>query len=44
MLKVPLQRAPTPEIRQRIIDGRIRHLESEIGTFQDQIAKLLGGG
>ena len=39
-----LERAPTPEIRQRIIDGRIRHLETEIRTFQDQIDKLLGGG
>ena len=39
-----LERAPSPEIRQRIIDGRIRHLESEINTFQDQIDKLLGGG
>ena len=39
-----LERAPTPEIRQRMIDGRIRHLETEIRTFQDQIDKLLGGG
>lgn len=39
-----LERAPSPEIRQRIIDGRIRHLENEINTFQDQIDKLLGGG
>lgn len=39
-----LGRAPTPEIRQRIIDGRIRRLETEIQTFQDQIDKLLGGG
>jgi RHS repeat-associated protein len=39
-----LERAPNPEIRQRIIDGRIRHLENEINTFQDQIDKLLGGG
>lgn len=39
-----LERAPSPEIRQRIIDGRIRHLETEIRTFQDQINKLLGGG
>ncbi|WP_203338312.1 hypothetical protein [Nocardioides limicola] len=39
-----LQRAPTPEIRQRIIDGRTRHLEHEIRTFQDQIDKLRGGG
>ncbi len=39
-----LERAPSPEIRQRIIDGRIRHLENEINTFQDQVDKLLGGG
>lgn len=38
-----LERAPTPEIRQSIIDGRIRHLETEIRTFQDQFDKLLGG-
>ena len=39
-----LERAPSPEIRQRIIDGRINHLETEIRGFQDQIDKLLGGG
>lgn len=39
-----LDRAPSPEVRQRIIDGRIRHLENEIRAFQDQIDKLLGGG
>lgn len=38
-----LERAPSPEIRQRIIDGRINHLETEIRGFQDQIDKLLGG-
>lgn len=38
-----LERAPTPAIRQQIIDGRIRHLETEIRGFQNQIDKLLGG-
>ena len=39
-----LQNAPTPEIRQRIIDGRIRHLETEISTFQKQINDIREGG
>ncbi|WP_165367878.1 hypothetical protein [Phytoactinopolyspora endophytica] len=39
-----LARSPTPEIRQWIIDGRIRHLKTEIHGFQNQIDKLLGGG
>lgn len=39
-----LERAPSPEIRQRIIDGRTGHLETEIRGFQDQIDKILGGG
>ncbi|SFB64953.1 hypothetical protein SAMN05216266_1515 [Amycolatopsis marina] len=39
-----LKNAPTPEIRQRIIDGRIRHLEAEIKTFQRQIDDIQGGG
>jgi hypothetical protein len=38
-----LKNAPTPEIRQRIIDGRIRHLETEISTFKQQINDILGG-
>lgn len=38
-----LKNAPSSEIRQRIIDGRIRHLETEINTFQRQIDNLLGG-
>lgn len=36
--------APSPEIRQRIIESRIRHLEGEIKTFQDNIDKIRGGG
>src|SRR5215813_9480325 len=39
-----LERAPSAEVRQSIIDGRIRHLQREIQAFQDQIDKLLGGG
>ncbi len=38
-----LERAPSQEIRQRIINGRINHLETEIKGFQDQINKILGG-
>jgi RHS repeat-associated protein len=38
-----LARAPSVEVRQRIIDGRVRHLEQEIRTFQDQIRKITGG-
>lgn len=38
-----LERAPSPEIRQQIIDGRINHLETEMRGFQDQIDKILGG-
>jgi len=37
-----LKNAPTPEIRQKIIDGRIRHLQQEIKAFQDQIDQILG--
>ena len=39
--------APTPEIRQSIIDGRARHLQGEIDNFNKKIAVLrglLGGG
>ena len=39
-----LRNAPTPEIRQRIIDSRIGHLEGEISTFQKQIDDITGGG
>jgi len=37
-----LKNAPTPDIRQKIIDGRIRHLQQEIKAFQDQIDQILG--
>ncbi len=41
-----LKNAPTPEIRQKIIETRIHHLETEIKNFQNQIdnAKVGGGG
>ncbi len=38
-----LRNAPTQEIRERIIQGRIRHLEREIRAFLDQIERILGG-
>ncbi|MDY7528884.1 MULTISPECIES: hypothetical protein [unclassified Cryobacterium] len=34
--------AGSSEIRQRTIEGRIRHLEKEIATFSRQIRQLLG--
>jgi hypothetical protein len=37
-----LRNAPTEEIRQRIIRGRIRHLEKEIETFQKNINDITG--
>ena len=39
-----LRNAPTPEVRQRIIDGRVRHLRQEIATFEQQVEDLLRGG
>jgi hypothetical protein len=39
-----LRDAPSEEIRERIIRGRIRHLEQEISSFAEQLRKLLGGG
>jgi len=39
-----LKNAPSSEVRQRIIDGRIRHLENEISNFEQQIRDLLSGG
>ncbi|WP_104398552.1 RHS repeat-associated core domain-containing protein [Vibrio penaeicida] len=38
-----LKNAPSDEIRQRIIDGRVRHLEKEIIDFQKSIDDILGG-
>ncbi|MFI7026035.1 polymorphic toxin-type HINT domain-containing protein [Micromonospora sp. NPDC049900] len=40
-----LKNAPNDEVRQRIINGRINHLEKEIGGFQKQVDNLksLGG-
>ena len=37
-----LLRNASPEVRQRIIQGRIRHLEGQIRNFQDQIRQLEG--
>jgi hypothetical protein len=39
-----LANAPTAEVRQSIIEGRIRHLEREIATFERQIAQLQENG
>lgn len=37
-----LRNAPTPETRQKIIDGRIRSLEKHIRVFEQEIAKRRG--
>jgi hypothetical protein len=37
-----LKNAPTPEIRQNIIQGRVRHLETEIRAFEKGIVDLGG--
>ena len=37
-----LRKAPTPEIRQQIIEGRIRKLEGQIRVFQREIEKRRG--
>ncbi|PKW18648.1 putative T7SS-secreted protein [Saccharopolyspora spinosa] len=38
-----LKNAPNDEVRQRIIDGRVRHLEKEIQTFRENIDKIYKG-
>lgn len=38
-----LKAAPSDEVRQQIIQGRIRHLETEINAFQENIRKIIGG-
>jgi hypothetical protein len=38
-----LQNAPTQQIRQQIIQGRVNHLSHEMATFADHIRKILGG-
>jgi hypothetical protein len=35
-----LERAPNDGVRQSIINGRINHLEKEIGGFQKQVDNL----
>jgi hypothetical protein len=37
-----LKNAPTEEIRQQIIQGRIQHLQTEINAFQGQIDRIQG--
>ncbi|MEU0956940.1 polymorphic toxin-type HINT domain-containing protein [Streptomyces niveus] len=37
-----LKNAPSEEVRQRIIDGRTRHLRKEIQTFHENVAKITG--
>ncbi len=37
-----LRKAPSPEVRQRIINGRIKHLEDEIRAFAKAIRDLGG--
>jgi len=39
-----LKNAPSQEVRERIINGRVNHLEQEIRNFQQQIDRLRGGG
>ena len=39
-----LKNAPNEKIRQRIIDGRVRHLEKEIQNFQKGIDDILNSG
>ena len=38
-----LRNAPTEEVKQRIIEGRIRHLEQEIRNWRNDIRRLRGG-
>ncbi|KFA90736.1 hypothetical protein Q664_26850 [Archangium violaceum Cb vi76] len=37
-----LRNAPSPAVRQRIINGRIKHLEDEIRAFEKAIRDLGG--
>lgn len=41
-----LKNAPNEEVRQKIVDGRIRHLEKEIQDFNKGVNDILnkGGG
>lgn len=38
-----LKNAPNDAVRQQIIQGRIRHLKTEINTFRENIQKIIGG-
>ncbi|MFR9675390.1 hypothetical protein [Streptomyces sp. TR02-1] len=37
-----LKNAPHEEVRQRIVEGRAKHLRKEIQTFHENIAKITG--
>jgi hypothetical protein len=39
-----LKNAPSAEVRERIIQGRIRHLENEIANFETWIRRTMDGG
>ena len=41
--KGTLKNAPNAEIRKKIIDSRIKHLETEIKTFKNNIEKIKNG-
>jgi len=38
-----VRNAGRPEVQQRIVQGRIRHLENEIQNFKDQLEGLRSG-
>jgi hypothetical protein len=38
-----LKNAPNEQVRDRIINGRIQHLEHEIKTFKGNIDKIMNG-
>lgn len=35
-----LDSAPTPEVRRAIVEGRIRHLETELRAFEVELQRL----
>ncbi|XZE34672.1 polymorphic toxin-type HINT domain-containing protein [Pirellulaceae bacterium SH501] len=39
-----LKNAPNAQVRQSIIDGRIRHLTQEIRNWENQLARMISGG
>jgi len=38
-----LKNAPSDEVRQKIIQSRINHIEQEIKTFKENIQKIING-